>query len=105
MVLPTACASSAALAPGLEILPAEDLDQVISHLRQLEKLTPQFANLVNSRTAERASISPSSSPSSCAQKPSKTDPDLAKLINAWPTLPEPLKAGIRAMVEAARSSG
>ena len=28
-------------------------------------------------------------------------PDLAKLIDAWPTLPEPLKAGIRAMVEAA----
>ena len=30
-------------------------------------------------------------------------PDLAKLIDAWPTLPEPVKAGIRAMVEAARS--
>jgi len=27
------------------------------------------------------------------------------MIDAWPTLPEPVKAGIRAMVEAARSSG
>jgi len=31
----------------------------------------------------------------------KNHPDLAKLIDAWPTLPQPLKEGIRAMVEAA----
>ena len=29
------------------------------------------------------------------------DPDLAVLIDAWATLPEPLKAGIVAMVKAA----
>lgn len=31
----------------------------------------------------------------------KTDPDLAHLIEAWPGLPDALKAGILAMVKAA----
>lgn len=30
------------------------------------------------------------------------DPDLAALIAAWPDLPEPVRAGISAMVRAAR---
>ena len=30
------------------------------------------------------------------------DPALASLIGAWPTLPEPIKAGILAMIRAAR---
>jgi hypothetical protein len=30
-----------------------------------------------------------------------SDPNLARLIAAWPTLPEPLKVGILAMVETA----
>ncbi len=29
------------------------------------------------------------------------DPDLAAFVDAWPTLPEPLKAGILALVRAA----
>ena len=33
----------------------------------------------------------------------KTDPDLAAVVEAWPELPEALKAGIVAMVKAARS--
>ena len=33
----------------------------------------------------------------------KTDPDLAAVVEAWPDLPEALKAGIVAMVKAARS--
>ena len=31
----------------------------------------------------------------------KTDPDLAAVVEAWPDLPEALKAGIVAMVKAA----
>jgi hypothetical protein len=30
-----------------------------------------------------------------------TDPDLTLILNSWPLLPEPLKAGIVAMVKAA----
>jgi hypothetical protein len=30
------------------------------------------------------------------------DPDLADVVNAWPSLPEALKAGIVAMVKAAK---
>jgi len=29
------------------------------------------------------------------------DPKLADLVSAWPTLPEPIKAGVLAMVKAA----
>jgi hypothetical protein len=31
----------------------------------------------------------------------KTDPDLAAVIDAWPELPEAIKAGILAMIKAA----
>jgi len=37
-----------------------------------------------------------------AENALKTDPDLAILATAWPTLPAALKAGILAMVKAAR---
>jgi hypothetical protein len=32
----------------------------------------------------------------------KTDPTLATVVDAWPDLPEAIKAGIMAMVRAAR---
>jgi hypothetical protein len=32
------------------------------------------------------------------------DPDLAAVVDSWPTLPEPLKAGILAMVRASSLS-
>jgi hypothetical protein len=31
----------------------------------------------------------------------QTDPDLARIVDAWPTLPEAVRAGITAMVRAA----
>jgi hypothetical protein len=31
----------------------------------------------------------------------QTDPDLARIVDAWPALPDPIKAGIMAMIEAA----
>ena len=34
----------------------------------------------------------------------RTYPDLAAVVNAWPDLPEALKAGIVAMVKAAKST-
>jgi hypothetical protein len=33
------------------------------------------------------------------------DPDLARLIDAWPTLPDALRSGILAMIDAARKNG
>jgi hypothetical protein len=33
------------------------------------------------------------------------DPDLARLIDAWPTLPTALRTGILAMIDAARADG
>lgn len=33
--------------------------------------------------------------------PPKIDPNLGSLIDAWPSLPEPIRAGILAMVQAA----
>jgi hypothetical protein len=33
--------------------------------------------------------------------PEDADPDLTAVVDAWPTLPEALKAGILAMVKAA----
>ena len=35
----------------------------------------------------------------------KTDPDLAAVVDAWPGLPEAIRAGIMAMVRAASGSG
>jgi hypothetical protein len=33
----------------------------------------------------------------------QNDPDLASIIDAWPALPQALRSGILAMVDAARS--
>jgi hypothetical protein len=37
--------------------------------------------------------------------PADLPPDLAALVAAWPTLPEPIRAGMMAMVRAARFGG
>lgn len=42
---------------------------------------------------------PKASPTLCPPMPA--DADLAALARAWPTLPEPIKAGILALVKAA----
>ena len=41
--------------------------------------------------------------SSPGQTPLSTDTELAQLVQAWPKLPGPVKAGILAMVKASRS--
>ena len=45
---------------------------------------------------------PSSSPSSGKQDDGQVDPDLATVIAAWDDLPDAVRAGIVAMVRAAR---
>ena len=52
---------------------------------------------------ESRSATPSSSPSSSGGNPPLND-DLRGLIDAWPSLPEPVRVGIVAMVRAARST-
>jgi len=42
-------------------------------------------------------------PTETIRTPTGIDPDLAAVVDAWPDLPEALKAGILAMVKAARS--
>ena len=53
----------------------------------------------DSRTCDGDSATPSSSPSSSGANP-PLDDDLRRLMDAWPTLPEPLRAGILAIVKA-----
>jgi hypothetical protein len=36
------------------------------------------------------------------QRAASNDPDLAAVVKAWPTLPEAIRAGILAMVKAAK---
>jgi hypothetical protein len=39
-------------------------------------------------------------PAAPGQRTARTDPDLAAVMAAWPDLPEPIRAGILAMVRA-----
>jgi len=50
------------------------------------------------RNAAEATAAQTAAPGSNAPN----DPDLAALIAAWPDLPDPVRAGINAMVQAAR---
>jgi len=43
-------------------------------------------------------------PENALARDSQNDPDLARLIDAWPRLPEAIRAGILAMIEAALTS-
>ena len=67
--------------------------------RQLPKLTTDSAKNAESKTCGSGTATPSSTPSNTDQN-STLDGDLCRLIDAWPTLPKPLKAGIMAMVGA-----
>ena len=54
-----------------------------------------FASKANQGGAESGAVDTEKAP---------IDPDLARLINAWPNLPEAIRAGIVAMVNAAIQS-
>ena len=66
-------------------------------------LSPQtdFRSGEKTDTCDGDSEAPSSSPGSRNRNQADSDPDLAKVTDAWPALPEAIKAGIVAMVRAA----
>jgi hypothetical protein len=51
----------------------------------------------------RADIRTPTATKSATTYPEVADPDLAAVVAAWPTLPEAIRAGIVAMVKAART--
>ena len=55
-------------------------------------------------SSEKTTVSEQGGAESGAQAASTavSDPDLAAVVKAWPKLPEPVRAGIVAMVKAAR---
>ena len=58
------------------------------------------------QTPSRAKVS-GNTPPRPHRAPTKTsalDPDLARLIDAWPTLPDPIKAAVLALLDSARPS-
>ncbi len=66
----------------------------------LEGCKPSAQTTANTDTSSGDTATPSSSPGSRGGNPALDD-HLRRLIDAWPTLPEPMRAGILAMVEAA----
>ena len=67
---------------------------------QLGRLTSQRGNTVESSVSEGEPVTPSSSPGSRDEN-RPLDDDLRRLIDAWPTLSDPVRSGIVAMVGAA----
>ncbi len=68
---------------------------------QLPKLTPTVATHAAASTSDEGTATPSTS--SRAQNPGTSggsDPDLQAVIDAWPTLPEAIQAGVLALVRA-----
>jgi hypothetical protein len=63
---------------------------------QPSKLKTCDTSPANTSTYKTAQAAPSTGPSSQQQN----EPDLAAVVDAWPNLPEPIKAGILAMVKA-----
>ncbi len=51
------------------------------------------------QTCDGSSVTLTQGPTSSNGRP-PLDPDLRRLVQAWPTLPDPVRAGILAMIEA-----
>jgi len=49
-------------------------------------------------------VSPETSPPYFPHDPCTADPELSAIVDAWPSLPEAVKAGIVAMVDACKRS-
>ena len=56
------------------------------------------------RTCAKATEGPNYTPDSCNDNQTPDDADLVAVVDAWPRLPEPIRAGIVAMVKVAGGS-
>ncbi len=79
------------------IIPLAGVAQLVE--RQLPKRTTADRNGDESNTCDGDPATPASSPDSSGRNPAPDD-DLRRLVEAWPTLPDPVRAGILAIVEA-----
>ncbi len=87
-----------------------DATRMIDHVRRLPMMREQAirprGGMVDTGDLKSHSKTQISNDSSEIQKALAVslplDPDLARLVDAWPTLPEALRAGILAMIDAAR---
>lgn len=68
---------------------------------QLGRLVTHLASGDEQASYERSTATTSNSPSSSDEKP-PDDANLQDVIEAWPTLPEAIRAGILAMVRSQR---
>ena len=64
-----------------------------------------LAGTPNSLSKQGVTQEPTPDLASCLAFLHEQEPDLAALIEAWPTLPDAIKAGIQAMVRAAQDRG
>jgi hypothetical protein len=53
-------------------------------------------------TQKGVASQPKTGLSRCLSRDPQIDPDLARVVNAWPSLPSALRAGIVAMIDAAQ---
>ena len=67
----------------------------------MRRPTPQDSNSNQKQDLGQAPKDGAAPGAAVVQENSPSDPDLAKVIEAWSELPEPVKAGIVAMVKAA----
>ena len=72
---------------------------------QIKSLTVQNRNVLQDNTLQQQpTIGRSAGRSDDENEGGNDDPDLSRLVAAWPTLAEPLKAAIRAMIASATGS-
>ncbi len=79
----------------------DDASNRAGRIRTVDLLTPSQAGRVRSPAKSSTYDKPVPDTSTSTSSQEQIDPDLAVLIDRWPTLPAAVKAGIVAMVEAA----
>jgi hypothetical protein len=79
---------------------------LVARVAQLDRASVYGTDAENSQVPENVSTCADGEPCDCHNlcQTLAENPDLAALVDAWPTLPEPIKAGILAMVKASTKS-